>query len=956
MNQVYRWRCRFMERQSMRIFLQTLLLICSTSIAAGEPSGLEQWTPLPAHFSGYQVLNGKATLSSGNWSQPETTPGQWAFLVSRDQIATPKVEVTVHIGKPASQFGFFGQSWSVWPDPTYGDGGSDVAILLGGGEKQGYRIQASHKYGCVALVKYPSGGYLRNVSCDIPVGKPIRLSATVFGNEIIVLVDGQEKIRYADHAEPLKVGTVGLGVSSRATVQFSDVKVTSHRGHTTATASNDQWWQLHQPAFRVMKWLGDRPWLFDGNEPIMLLPVPEAKYVNNVKLRPGVKPLLSWNSHWGIENQGAFQEGENENSPITTSGGGKTITVAWTAKQKADRFETRTTMDVSYDNHRGVYAYDIDSKLHVLGKEPFHFRYGYDFEHHTPLDPFGWQYLLIRDGRGEMTYRPLSPFDPGPLDDIQQYHGARVWHGRSHGDVGIAPAVEYFIQPEWQQLSDGKGGSTQRQLNTAVCAAFYDTGVSFAPETAKPGDKIRVKYRYTGYLASDAASLFETAKVQDNPRIDPEHHFVFARDQWPTIRFDVALPMDKPWWGGRPFLSGHNARPTYHLAEVDGRMLRLGPVSYAVAPVGPSPVHSGRYLVTAKVKSVNAHGPGGRIEVLALKRADAHGNGFVRHDSGNIIKEDIRYFGNGSFDRRDVRFVVEIPDGASGLALGLGNAGTGDVFVSEVTFQEIGDEKVAEASLASRVDSENDSLKGSLWDLRMEEQDGFHVYNHGMSANRTLELANLDWLIDEGRPAIRFAENPVTRADYPKLGILDSNVRHPVYGKNYAPVKHGAFAIGGHHGGGKKLGGLTLAAWIKPAAEMGQSHHKGIGDIIGYGARRFILSLHNQKAPYKLAARLNVNDRIESKAVLEADRWYHVAMTAEAVGEHWQVRLYVDGKQVAEETAMNFPASSVVSDSLILGAELFYLHSSYYRGLIGRTLVLDRVLSDREIIASKSGR
>jgi hypothetical protein len=938
----------------MRIFLLSVLLLCFTSVAAADPPALHQWTPSPDHFSGHEVLQAKATLSSGNWSMPQANPGQWAFLVSPNDAKAPVLEATLQIEKPASQFGFFGQSWSVWPDPTFGDGGFDAAALLSDGEKQGYRIQVSHKYGSVALVKFPSGGYLRSVPCDIPVGKPIRLSATKLGTELIVLVDGEEKIRYTDHAEHLNVRTIGVGVSSLSTVQFTDVKVTSNQDQARTATTNATWWQSHQPDFRVVQWLGDRPWLFDGEEPIMLLPVPEAKYINNVKLRPGIKPLLSWNSHWGIENQGAFADGENVNSPITRSGGGKTINVSWTAKQKEDRFETRTTMAVSYDNHRGVYVYDIDSELDVLGKEPFHFRYGYDFEHHTPLDPFGWQYLLIRDAGGELTYRPLSPFDPGPLDDVQQYYGARAWHGRSQGDVGIAPAVEYFIQPEWQQVADGSGGFRQRQLNTAVCAAFYDTGVAFQPEIAKPGDKVRVKYRYTGYPASESASLFKTAKVQDNPRIDPEHHFVFARDQWPTIRFEDALPMDKPWWGGRPFLSGHNARPTYASAEVDGRrVLRLGPVSYGVAPVGPSPVQPGRYLVTAKVKSVNTHGPGGRIEVLALKKADTHGNNFLRHDSGNILTEVTYLLGKGSFDWQEVRYVVEIPEDAAGLALGLGNSGTGEVFVSEVAFKEIrnADEIATSAARPDTLGSRSDSPASSLWDLRMEEQDGHYVYNHGASTHRTLELANIDWLTDEGRPAIRFAENPPTRADYPKLGILDSNVRHPVYEKNYAPVKHGAFAIGGHHGGGKKLEGLTLAAWIKPAAEMGQSHHKGIGDIIGYGARRFILSLHNQTAPYKLAARINVNDRIESEAILEADRWYHVAMSAEPVGEHWQVRLYIDGKQVADETTTNFPASSSVPDSLILGAELFYLHSSYYRGLIGRALVLEQGLSDREINA-----
>jgi len=34
---------------------------------------------------------------------------------------------------------------------------------------------------------------------------------------------------------------------------------------------------------------------------------------------------------------------------------------------------------------------------------------------------------------------------------------------------------------------------------------------------------------------------------------------------------------------------------------------------------------------------------------------------------------------------------------------------------------------------------------------------------------------------------------------------------------------------------------------------------------------------------------------------------------------------------------------------LILGAEIFYFHSSYYRGLIGRTLVFDRTLTADQI-------
>ncbi len=39
-------------------------------------------------------------------------------------------------------------------------------------------------------------------------------------------------------------------------------------------------------------------------------------------------------------------------------------------------------------------------------------RYGFDFEHHTPLDPFRWQYLIARRRGGEAYHRPVYPIDP----------------------------------------------------------------------------------------------------------------------------------------------------------------------------------------------------------------------------------------------------------------------------------------------------------------------------------------------------------------------------------------------------------------------------------------------------------------------------------------------------------------------------------------------------------------
>src|SRR5262249_53083515 len=148
--------------------------------------------------------------------------------------------------------------------------------------------------------------------------------------------------------------------------------------------------------------------------------------------------------------------------------------------------------------------------------------------------PFRWQYLIARRKNGELYHRPVYPIDPGPQNDLESYHGLRVWYGRHVDQLQVAPAIEYSIQADWNRDAKDPSQIRQRKLNTAVCAAFYDTGVSFEPETAAPGTKIRVQYRYTGYPAEEAAQLFEQSKIYEAATLDPNHHYIFA-DEWPKL-------------------------------------------------------------------------------------------------------------------------------------------------------------------------------------------------------------------------------------------------------------------------------------------------------------------------------------------------------------------------------------------------------------------------------------
>jgi hypothetical protein len=867
----------------------------------------EKW---PAELKGVTLADGKATL----------THDKWGLLVAPGDHDNVEVSTTLTIQEPAKQFGFFGQHWSVWPDLTYSDGGFDAAILLRAGKDSGYRVQLSLSLQQVALVKYPNGGYLRSVACPVKLKQPHAITVTFQGTHIGVRVDGQERIAYQDTLLSIPKGRIGVGASSGAKVVFDPVAV---KPLTPPPADAPP---IHQPNFSVRKWIGGRPWVFDGDEPIMMLVSAAEPYINNVKLRPGFKPLLSWNSFWDTSNQGAFPEGKVTAGEAEVTGGGKSLTATWSANNTKGRFIQRMKMVVGWDEKRSTYTYDVDSELEVLAGDPFHFRYGYDFEHHTPLDPFRWQYLIVRREGGQVNHRPVYPVDPGGMDNVEQSGGARVWYGR-HGDHYIvAPAVEYDL-PE----------PRKRKMNTAVCAAFYDTGVALGSETAPAGTKVRVKYRYTGWPAEEAEALFKASTIYDTPTLDPKHHYIFA-DEWPKLTFSKFVPMSETWiYGRRPFMTGHNQRPTYALEKNAGAgsgfAMKLGPNSYGAADLPiPAPLPEGKYAVTALCKGVNLHGPGGRIEVTAKDK------------NGKALRQEVHFVGNGSWDWKATGFVTSVPGGAAVLSVGFGNSGTGEVSFTDVEFKRIeGDAPPLAAANGTPAKAEP-SPAGALFDYRMVEQKGLFTYDFARGPFGLLELANADWTVDEGRPALKFVDPAAGRRDVTRVGAIERNYLRTIKWSG-TPV-----AIAGFHGGGFDLKAFTVSAWIKPAATMGAGAHGNSGDIVGIGARRFILRLQGRQAPYPLQAAFNVNDRFQSTERVEADRWSHVAMTAAPTEtKKWQVRIYLNGKKVAEGITEKLETTGQVSPSMILASEIFYLHDSWYRGLIGRTMMLDRALTEGEI-------
>jgi len=898
--------------------------LCVALLAAPSPADpnapLAGWTPTPATWKGAAVKDGVWTLTADRWS----------YLVGPEKAADVEVSATLTVREPGKLKSFFGESWSVWPDKTFGDQGWDAALLLRAGEASGYRVQVSVPLGEVSLVKFPAGGYVRSVPLAVKKATPLTLTARVRANRVTVLADGNELFSFAD-ADPLPIGMVGIGVNSGAVVEFSKVAV------TPLAAAKAEPVPARAPNFSVRKWLGGRRWVFDGAEPILLLPDPASSYVNNVKLRPGVRPLLSFNSHWDVQNQGAYPEAKNDTADVKVAGGGKELVASWVGKHEKGQFGTKSAMTVGWDARRAVYTYDVASELEVLPGEPFHFKYGFDFEHHTPLDPFNWQYLVFKKKDGTLNRRPVYPIDPGPQNDLEASEGLRVWHGRHNDPVPVTPAVEYQVRD-----------AGNRKLNTAVCAAFYDTGVSFPAETLKAGEKVRVRYRYTGYPADEAAKLFNEAKTYDSPTLDPEHHFIFA--EWPKVTFSKFAALSESWIYGRsPFMTGHNRRPTYELAKVpgvgSGYAIKLGPLAFGAAPLPvPESLAAGRYVLSVRAKGDNLHGPGGRIELAAADKA------------GKQLLAAKHFVGAGSFDWKQAGFVFDLPTGTKTLTLGFGNGGTGGAYFADAEFRLLKPGEALPDGVAAAANSTPAKVPappaGAIADYRMVEGRGQHVLDFAAGPFGPLELANLSWVTDDGRPALKFADNASGKAAFPKSGGLDLNyLRHPGYkGRDTLPV-----ALAGSHGGGFELKAFTLVSWVKPAAEMGKAEHGGKGDVLGVGGRRVILRLVGQKAPYQLQAVLNVNDVFTAAdAKLDADRWYQLAVTGEPTADKkWRVKLYLDGKPIHDGTTKQLAAPLTLPPSVVVGAEIFYFHDAYYRGLVGRTLVFDRPLGAADLAALK---
>jgi hypothetical protein len=918
----------------------SLLAACllASAASAAEPAkpftedfsraDLPAWTKLP---KGLKVKGGKATLQADEWS----------YLLTRAAYEDVRAELKFTVLEPARNFrtGGHGGDWNAYKYHAYDDLGYEVGVLLRAkGAESGYRVQLSTKYQEVALLKYPTGSFLRVVPCALKPKRPYALEVSARANEVVVKLDGKELISYADHVLPLKKGHFGVGTSGSARVAYEAVKLTELPRKAPVPE------KPHAPDFRVRSWRG-QDWVFDGAEPILLLFTPGMPYNQNVKLKPGFRPVLLWNADWGVSNGGELKDAVATLTQPEVEKKGVTLQLRWRGKNAKGIYETRTTMVIGYDPRRKTYTYDVDSSLEVF--KDFEFRYGFDFEHHTPLGPFYSKYLVVKNHDGKLHYRPVYPIDPGPISNLARKGGLRLWYGRTNEPVVIAsPAVEYDI-PE----------SEKRQASTAVCACMYDTGIGFPPETARAGTRIAVRYRYTGYPPEEAERVFRSSTAYPMPSLDPNRHLIFA--EYPKTTFKDFLPLDRPWWGKRPFTSGPNRLPPRYYLEKktgfgSGYAMRLGPGGECAAslPTPEGPLPKGKYVVSAYARGDNLIGPGGYIDVLATDKQLVHGytGGDVR-TATKVLKTQRHHLGNGTFGWKRVGFVTEVPSGAAAIAVGLGNAGTGDVLFTDLEVRPLKEGEKPPEGVAARAAAPppvKPPPKGALADYRMEEGKGGYVHDHAGRFG-PLELHNVEWVKDGKRRALKFADHKEGRGERAADGSIAAYIfRQPYYREHSA---NAVFALAGALGGGTEYKAFSLCVEAKPSAHMHRKPGYWGTDLVGLGGRALKLLVKDGK----IGVLLNFEEYVLTDVPAEPGKWVHLAVTGEAKGkEKLRVRIYVNGKLAREAVSKKF-SSLLLGNHLVVGAELYYLEHGFYGGLIGRLSAYGRALSAAEVAALARG-
>jgi len=377
------------------------------------------------------------------------------------------------------------------------DWGSDAAVLVRYQDRNAcYRVQLSTEYQEMILW-HGTGGYLQVVPCKLEPGRAYKLEVVVQGAHIAVLVDGEQKIDYWHECLPTLAGGIGLAAYN-ATVAFRGVTVTALTGEPPPMPA-------HRASFSTRRWRG-LLWLFDGNEPIVLMEKDhsgmdsynaKALWFHQVKLRPGYRPqYVCWVSV--LYTPHALQLEGDESAVRVRGAGTDRLRLEFDTITPENTLRGNHTDVLTYDRAQGTYRHDITTTLTFLAERTLsRLEFCDPLTYNNKFPGRGVRYRWLPAGHewgvfigedGKLYRHPISQSLnlPGQNGWVTQ-RGHSFW--MLYPDRAVCPVWEHDVPGEKTSLGVCHWGYDWHQR------VYWDK-----PRTFKEGDRFTIHYALTGCI------------------------------------------------------------------------------------------------------------------------------------------------------------------------------------------------------------------------------------------------------------------------------------------------------------------------------------------------------------------------------------------------------------------------------------------------------------------------
>lgn len=765
------------------------------------------------------------------------------------------------------------------------DWGSDAAVWVRYQDRENcYRVQLSSTYQEIILW-HGVGGYLAVVPCKIEPGKTYKLDVSVQGGHIQVALDGAKKIDYWHDCLPTLTGKIGVG-AFQATAAFSDLSVTAL---PTAGACPP-----HKARFATRTWRTQR-WIFDGDEPIVLMEGPmrkvEAGYCSGmlmyffVKLRPGYRPMYqTWVGTRPDYPESAGNALVGTTDDIKTTGeNSEKLVLNFQTAQPGETMKGDNTDTLTFDAIRGTYRHDMVDVCTFLkeAKMPF-------MEFCDPLTynnkepglgnknrwlPAGHQWGVFLNEDGTIRRHPIS--------QSLNLEGQNNWYTNPGKSFWIL-TPDRAVCPVWEHLTP------EMKCNIGVCHWGYDWHQYVywgwdKQRTFKPGETFTVHYVMTGYPPAEGEKLYLASTLHpavENP--EPEgKHFGFLQ-----VPSELSYPVVEP--AGTSFDKLYDARVPYigwqWYGDYDNERQVGHTDRYSLRLDGPAKVNgqfyhhmidgnAKRYLCTfwLKTKGVQGAAP---VAVL-------------QYPWNEKVHKDIIQTGLvGDNDWTEFSFVTTVPvitaETYDSSEFNLECKGVGTVWLDDWSVRPLADDEQPVEKRGGAAPAGPTVSKDLLMEVACSEGAGGACWD-ASGHNNNLKLHHTTWFNAGNRPALHFDGK-------------DACAFVPMPSEELKPGEKGAY----------KQEGMTLEVWVSPTAG------KSGGVVFGYGnspqlaiqpngkSFQVALSIGNMATPTAWTG-------LTSPPTVEAGQWTHVAAS---VGADGTARLYLNGKQVAEKAIGGKPIYS----------------------------------------------